>query len=320
MRLLLVFLDGFGIGKKDPAVNPIFVAQMPAFRYLCGGEPLHEGRTCGEGEASVAVPVDACLGVEGIPQSATGQTALLTGYNAPQIVGRHVNAFPTGLLRKLLASRSVFRRALECGRTATFINAFREDSLSKIRDGTYRASATTTAVLGAGLPVRPASLIKAQQAVYHDITGDILRETGADVPRLDPCEAGRIVAKLSREYDFAMFEFFLTDRAGHSQDMGFAVEVLERVDRFLGAIMESMDTKDQCLFVASDHGNIEDLSVPTHTRNLVPFVVYGLDEQQRHHLTAGVRDLTDVNSAMLHVLCGASRYYPGGDELNGQWP
>ncbi|MGB9867888.1 MAG: metalloenzyme [Bacillota bacterium] len=303
MKLLLVFLDGFGVGKKDPAANPIFLARMPAFSFLCGGEPLHAGKSCAEGQESLAISVDACLGVAGIPQSATGQTALLTGYNAPQIVGRHVNAFPTGMLRKLLASRSIFRRALECGRTATFINAFRPNSLQKIKDGTYRASATTAAVLGAGLPVRPADLIALGQAVYHDITGDILREMGVDVPRLNPRDAGRIVAKLSKDYDFAMFEFFLTDRAGHSQDLGFAVEVLERADQFIEAILESIDTKSQCLFLASDHGNIEDLSVPTHTRNPVPLVVYGLDAERRLLLTCDVRDITDVNAAMLKVVC-----------------
>lgn len=316
MRLLFVFLDGFGVGERNPSTNPMVSARLPAMRYLCGGDLLFAGSTLAEGENSVAFPIDACLGVPGIPQSATGQAALLTGYNAAQIAGRHINAFPTGIVKKLLAERSIFSRVLACGKKATFINAFREDSLMRIQRGTYRMSASSTAVLGAGLKVRPASWIARRQAIYHDITGDILRELGHDVPRLSPSEAGEIAVGISSGYDFSMFEFFLTDRAGHSQRMDFAVETLERVDGFLGAVLRRLDTSSQALLIASDHGNIEDLSVPTHTLNQVPVIVYGLTRQERLELAGQIRTLTDVNAMMTRLVCGRYRYYAGGDELD----
>ena len=51
-------------------------------------------------------PIDAALGIEGLPQSATGQTALFTGVNAPQLVGMHISAFPTQDLRDTIAKHS----------------------------------------------------------------------------------------------------------------------------------------------------------------------------------------------------------------------
>jgi hypothetical protein len=38
--------------------------------------------------------LDASLCVPGLPQSATGQAALLTGLNAPELMGRHIEGFP----------------------------------------------------------------------------------------------------------------------------------------------------------------------------------------------------------------------------------
>ena len=40
------------------------------------------------------------LGIEGLPQSATGQTALFTGINAAQLLGRHLFGFPNQPFRR----------------------------------------------------------------------------------------------------------------------------------------------------------------------------------------------------------------------------
>ncbi|MDQ2998229.1 MAG: aminotransferase class I/II-fold pyridoxal phosphate-dependent enzyme, partial [Chloroflexota bacterium] len=57
--------------------------------------------------------IDATLGVDGLPQSGTGQTALLAGFNAAALHGRHQPHVPPVALRALLAER--FRsRGLDC--------------------------------------------------------------------------------------------------------------------------------------------------------------------------------------------------------------
>ena len=96
MAAILVFIDGIGIGPADAAVNPF--ARVTA-RWL---RPVEGWAPPTDGDAPLLVPVDARLGVPGLPQSATGQTALLTGLNAPRAVGLHVNGFCTSELAALL--------------------------------------------------------------------------------------------------------------------------------------------------------------------------------------------------------------------------
>ena len=53
-------------------------------------------------------PISADLGVKGVPQSATGQTALFTGLNAAEVIGRHSQGFPGPTLRKLIRQQNLF--------------------------------------------------------------------------------------------------------------------------------------------------------------------------------------------------------------------
>ncbi len=101
-----MFLDGVGLGPNDDT-NPLALAPMPHVRSILGGG-LVAGREIQE-EGLLFRPLDACLGVEGLPQSATGQTALFTGVNAPAAVGMHVSAYPTAALRDLIMSHSLLK-------------------------------------------------------------------------------------------------------------------------------------------------------------------------------------------------------------------
>ena len=82
--MIFIFLDGVGIGNAD-ADNPFFSAQtslLPFFgeeNFLPDGTPIKG--------------IDACLGVEGIPQSATGQTTIYTGENIPALLKEHKGRF-----------------------------------------------------------------------------------------------------------------------------------------------------------------------------------------------------------------------------------
>ena len=57
--------------------------------------------------------------------------------------------------------------------------------------------------------------------------------------------------------------------------MAVAVETLERFDGLLGGVLEDFDHRECTLILTSDHGNIEDLSTKSHTRNPVPCIVAG---------------------------------------------
>jgi hypothetical protein len=65
--------------------------------------------------------LDASLGVPGLPQSATGQTSILTGVNAPAEMGRHISGFPGPTLRRILFEHSVLKRIRERGLSAKYL-------------------------------------------------------------------------------------------------------------------------------------------------------------------------------------------------------
>ena len=72
-RVLLVFLDGVGIGEDDAEVNPFIKARasLPTLNALMGGNTPTLSAPRGIGPGGVTMPLDAPLDVEGLPQSGT---------------------------------------------------------------------------------------------------------------------------------------------------------------------------------------------------------------------------------------------------------
>jgi 2,3-bisphosphoglycerate-independent phosphoglycerate mutase len=102
------------------------------------------------------------------------------------------------------------------------------------------------------------------------------------VPLRTPAEAGAILAAQAREYDFLLYEYFLSDRAGHARDRAGAEAELRKLDAFLAAALAGLglpgaagEAEGTLFLICSDHGNLEDLSVASHTRNPVPLLAWG---------------------------------------------
>lgn len=304
MNVLLLFVDGMGIGRDDPAINPFISARIPVFRRLFGDAGMIPCDTVSRSYGFVGVPVDATMGFPGIPQSATGQTALLTGENTVAIEGRHVSGHPTPGLKDLLKRRCIFRIAREAGKTVTFINAYKDESFKMMEDGTYPASVSTVAALSASIPLRTVVDLRERRAVYHDITSRTLKDRGCSLETVSPEEAGGIAASVAAGYDLSMFEFFLTDKVGHRQDMAGARNMLARLDAFLGGVLRNVAGVggDLCVVIASDHGNVEDLSTPEHTRNPVPALFVGLPAGALAEKISGMKSIMDVPRAILEII------------------
>lgn len=306
MKVMMFFIDGLGLGDDDPDRNPLMTAAMPAFRSLLGGRPLWRGAVPFRGADVAAVPTDACLGVPGLPQSATGQTTIFTGRNGAQAIGRHLNAYPTPSLKAILNEHSIFKRVVERGLSATFLNAFRPEFFAwaaagqpQHPDRRYRPSASTVAALAAGLQVfRDFDQLRRGEAVGFDIDHHLLRELGYDLDPVDPAEAGRRAARVAAQHHFTLYEHFLTDKAGHAQDMAEARRVLERLDGFLAGLLEALPP-DHLLVITSDHGNIEELSVKQHTTNPVATIVRGPGAAD---VAGRIRSLEDIAPAILDVV------------------
>jgi hypothetical protein len=297
---VLIFVDGLGVGRDDPAANPMARVRGPLLSNFLGDLP---GKALPFGGAFV--PLDACLGVEGIPQSATGQTSLLTGRNAQADLGRHLFGFPNERLREILGESSILKRVAEAGRTARFANTFRPLFFELPREAMIRRlSATTVATLAAGVPFFGLEDLRAGRSLYQDFTNEALIGRGFDVPRRAPEEAGRILAEMAGRFDFLLYEYFLTDRAGHGGDMGAATACAQGLEALLGAFLSAADLRDRVVALASDHGNLEDLSFKGHTRNPAQGLVFGPGAAEK---AARLRTILDVCPMLLGAMGIAER-------------
>jgi hypothetical protein len=304
-RVLFLFLDGVGIGVKDPRVNPLFAARLPALRSLTGGALPSLGRRRSQTALSRVLPLDATLGVPGLPQSGTGQTSLFTGVNGAALAGKHFGPHPYSTLKPVIAGQSIFRRLLDAGKTPLFANAFPRRFFEYVETHRNRMSVTTLSCTASGVPLLRTEDLARGRAVSADITNAGWRDLGhPEIPVIDPREAGARLAGLARRYDFVLYEYWKTDKAGHAMDFSGAVDVLETFDAMLGGILESLDPAGTLILLTSDHGNIEDMTTKTHTRHPVPLIVYGADAPAFAARIRRGADLTVVTPLVLEYIAG----------------
>jgi len=302
--VLVVFLDGVGLGEAD-AHNPLSETYLPAFEQMVDGQPWTADAAPVRGEMHLFRPIDATLGKDGLPQSGTGQATLFTGTNCAKIVGQHFGPFPHSETKPVLETENVFRkvkalRADDDGtEPAAFANAYPPRFFSRAEEQD-RWTVTTLCCRMANVRLRTEDDLRAGRALPADLTGTAWREhLGCDVPVISEAEAGQRLAAVSREHAFTLFEYYLTDKVGHGRlaDRS-AGDVLRSLDRFFEGLLDTLDTERQLLIVTSDHGNIEDLSVKTHTLAPVPLVAYGRGADRFH----SVHDLTGVTPAARKTL------------------
>lgn len=294
--VVFVFLDGFGLGPAGPG-NPLSVFDWPRLGEMLGARPVL-GQSV-RGPERVLTALDATLGVEGTPQSATGQVSLFTGRNAVRELGYHLPAYPNPRLRAILDEDNLLKHTSDAGLRSTFANAYSTEYFQWAEAGKIRHSATTLSVLATKQPFRMLDDLLAGRAVFWDITNDELRRRpGYDhVPLVTPEAAGEGLAGIAAEYDLVLFECFQPDRLGHRRDGEGALAFLSVLDGFLGACRESLPG-DGSLVVCSDHGNLEDLTVGGHTCNPVPLVALGPAAGE----LAGAKDITHVAPALYRSL------------------
>jgi len=298
-KVIFIFLDGVGLAPPGPD-NPLSYVPMPHLRTLLGSSLVLNGAGGQVGHPPHTEitfrAVDACLGVPGLPQSATGQTALFTGVNAPALVGDHISAHPTAALKEIIAEHSLLKRAAEAGARVIFANAHSEQFWQMIEDRRLRLGASTLTALAAEAPIPTLADLLEGQAVLWDITHEIASgHLSYDLPLVPAEEAGRRLARLAADYDLVLFETFLPDLAGHRRME--PEYVLTRLDDFLGGVLAHRRL-DTTLVICSDHGNLEDTTTKAHTANPVPLLAVGPASGYFDSAAA----ITDVTPAILSLL------------------
>lgn len=288
--VLLFFIDGLGIGTRGP-FNPL--DNLPDAAPLA----VFQNETAESFLDGITVPTDPCLGVEGRPQSASGQTTIFTGVNAPAAIGYHKQGFPNKPLLEIIGEHSIFRQLREAGvEPITFANAYTSGFFS---ERPRWISATTAAVEAAGLRFRTIDDVRNDEAVFMDFTNRILIARGEDVAERSEQEAAIVLARIVGQNRFTLYEYFITDKVGHAQDMGQARSVLRSLALFLRETLMRLDLTRTTVIVTSDHGNIEDLSSRNHTLHTVPTIVWGAE---RERTASRIRNLADITPAIVALL------------------
>lgn len=301
MHILLIFVDGVGLGADDPAINPLSAAHTPTLWALANGRKWSNETGRQSSARAEFVPTDPVMGVAGRPQSGTSQAAILTGINVPAQLGYHFGPKPDEATRALLERINLFKTVVESGKTADLINAYPPRLHFDINRGKTLRSSIQHAAWAAGLPMHTVEDLMSGDAMSEEWTGKAWREFlgYADAPLYTPLEAGRKMVELSRRYDFAFFSHWLTDIIGHRGPFAGGVSLWETIDAVMQGALEVWDDSEGLMILTSDHGNFEDLSHGKHTENLVPTLIIG---ERKAEYADGLTTLAHLTPKILQML------------------
>lgn len=301
MNILVIFLDGVGLGADDPAINPFAAIETPTLCRLAGGKRWLNTTPYTETERTIFIPTDAQLGVSGRPQSATGHAVILTGRNVPAELGRHYGPKPTPEIRAILDEGNLFKSLVAHQKTAAVINPYPPGFFAAIERGKRLPSSIQYAVLSAGLQLLTEQDYYAGKAISPDWTGEgwtqFLGYT--DAPVYTPVESGKLLGQLATQRDLTFFSTWITDEIGHRGPFENAVKFLEIFDGVMEGLLEVWDDEAGLIIITSDHGNFEVQGDRRHSENLVPTVVIG---KERHHFAQSFSSLMDITPGILRVM------------------
>lgn len=291
-RVLLIFLDGVGVGNADAAINPFAAAPPRTITALV------------ERGDAVLMPLDATLDTPGLPQSGTGQYSLFTGDNGAARFGRHHGPWVPTMLRQPLMERNLLTHAGRHGRRIAFANAYPEALMAAAhRSGDFQPigplrAGVPLAACGARPLTRHVEALRDGESVASEIIHDGWRtHIDPTLPKISPRQAGQNLGRLAMRHDLTLFAHYTTDKAGHAQSLPAAIAALALVDELIAGALDAV-TSDTTVLIVSDHGNLEDVRTG-HTRNPAFGLAIG---PHRDALASAVSSLTDVADATLGVL------------------
>ncbi len=272
MRVSWLMLDGVGLLETHDR-HPFSDLFLPTLQHLGVTAVSHS-----MSKNFVVRALDANLGIEGLPQSGTGQTTILTGINASAALGFHHGPWVSPSLKPIL-EHSVLKR-LGSVRLANYYPAQYKLALEQ---GKRRLNAIATSALAAGASLEA--------------------ENGLGIsPLLRPYEASSGNPKQIREWaknfmysksNVTIFDLWWTDSVGHEMDLLEAQALAMRLEQFCAACLE-FQQPDSLFLITSDHGNFEDLRIKTHTRNPVPLAAVGIGAEH----FANAKSLIDIAAAL----------------------
>ncbi|MFZ4814324.1 MAG: hypothetical protein ACOYL5_07305 [Phototrophicaceae bacterium] len=305
-RVLVIFIDGIGIGEDIPARNPFSSADMSTLTALTNGKRWVQGIGRQDSARATFIPTDPRMGIPGRPQSGTGQATIISGKNVPALVGEHYGPKPNLATREVLAKGTIFNDVVARGKKAALISAYPPHLHQEIKRGKYLPSSYQQAVLQMGLPMFGVDDLRAGRALSEDWTGEAWRRQMGftDTPLYTPEEAGARMVTIARQYDFAFFSHWMSDVIGHRGTLEDGVKLLELLNRVMRGVLNTWQDDEGVIVLTSDHGNMENLADRHHTENDVPTLIVG---NQRHTVAEGLTTLADIVPGLRRVLFHESK-------------
>lgn len=295
----MLFIDGVGIGENDPAKNPFFSGRFNFFNEFFGETP-HLQKQYLSGENIELFPLDARMGIEGIPQSGTGQTSIFCGVNAPALINQHFGPFPYSTLIPVIKEENIFIDFLKRGQKPFFMNSYPQVFFDYLNSGKSRLSVSTLSYRSAGLELNTADDVRRGYSLSAEITNRVWRERlkYEDISLITPEEAAERLLQRTAEHDFTLYEFFLTDHLGHGRIPHDFDIVSSDLDRFLIHIFKEYSREETDILLCSDHGNFEDITIKAHTRNPALGIAAGKNARR---LRDRISSLDQIKQALLEL-------------------
>ncbi|MDO8549382.1 MAG: metalloenzyme [Ignavibacteria bacterium] len=298
-NILMIFVDGVGIGKEDYEFNPFFKYGFKTFSELFGGIPSLDNPLL-KNKNRFLFPADARLGVEGLPQSGTGQTSIFCGINAAKLIGKHFGPFPYSTLIPVIKEKNIFKHFLKKKQKTFFANAYPKVFFDYINSGKQRLSVTSLSCRLSGIRLNRIVDVRKGNALTAEITNERWNtKLGYSLPVIKPETAARRLLRIASKNKFTLYEYFLTDHIGHGRYDGETESTLRTLDDFLFTILYEMDYKKLSLIICSDHGNFEDLSMKTHTLNPALTITAGKYSKQ---LFKSIKNIAQIKSAIVNIV------------------
>lgn len=294
--VLMIFIDGVGIGKDDYEFNPFFKYGFNTFEKIFGTVPSLENPVL-EMQEKYLFPVDANLGVEGLPQSGTGQVSIFCGVNAAQVVGKHFGPFPYSTTIPIIAEKNIFKYYKDINKKAFFANAYPKLFFNYIKSGKSRLSTTSLMCKLTGIKLNTVSDVRKAKALTAEITNERWNNRlKYNLKVITPKTAARRLLRIASQNDFTLYEFFLTDHLGHGRIKDEFDQIYHNLDSFLFTLLNELNEEKLTLIICSDHGNFEDLSVKTHTNNPALTITAGKNAKE---LFLSIKDLADIKPSLI---------------------
>ena len=286
-KLFLFFIDGIGLGDEKSSISDLF--------KNITGKPLIAGDQPQFVSSGVICSADATLETSGVPQSATGQTAIFTGINTSEYLGYHLTALPNQKLVELIEKQSMMKSLAERGISVTSANLYSDEFFQKRSSRRRNAFPVSTLTIKAsGVPFRYFADYGQNRAVFGEITNKLIRERGYDIAEITPEVAAENLLNIWEETQFVFFEYFMTDVYGHKRDKTAMGECVDILNRFTENVWLGIRNNETSILIISDHGNAEDLSIADHTFSNVPAILLTKNSNDAANFADSIHSLVDI--------------------------